>query len=129
MPNRFTIISAMFSTCLLVSQFACDPGQAAIEEAEPTCGDDRVDLGETCDGNCPDTCDDGNACTLDSMEGSPDTCNAVCSHEPQIQCENGDGCCPAGCNTFLDADCESVCGNAIVEQGETCDPTPTTGLT
>ena len=32
-----------------------------------------------------------------------------------------DGCCPKGCNATNDGDCPAVCGNGVVEPGETCD--------
>src|SRR6185312_10272273 len=34
----------------------------------------------------------------------------------------GDRCCPKGQNANTDADCESKCGNGVVEKGETCEP-------
>ncbi|MFZ5896060.1 MAG: hypothetical protein ACOY0T_33700 [Myxococcota bacterium] len=37
-------------------------------------------------------------------------------------CVSGDGCCPLGCNTNVDADCARRCGNGAIETGETCDP-------
>jgi cysteine-rich repeat protein len=36
-------------------------------------------------------------------------------------CQDGDGCCPAGCDNTTDHDCPSVCGNKVVETGESCD--------
>jgi hypothetical protein len=85
------------------------------------CGNGVIDPGETCDGNCPTACDDGNACTVDTMTGSAANCNVVCSHQPITQCHAGDGCCPAGCSHDYDADCSATCGNGTVEPGETCD--------
>jgi len=38
-------------------------------------------------------------------------------------CQNGDGCCPAGCNAANDNDCVAVCGNSVKEPGEECDGT------
>src|SRR6185503_14691560 len=35
---------------------------------------------------------------------------------------SGDGCCLPGSNQTQDADCPAVCGNGILERGETCDP-------
>ncbi len=40
----------------------------------PVCGDGHVDGKERCDGDCPDSCDDGDACTLDSSTGSAALC-------------------------------------------------------
>jgi cysteine-rich repeat protein len=33
-----------------------------------------------------------------------------------------DGCCPPGANAGSDHDCAALCGNSVVEAGETCDP-------
>ena len=35
---------------------------------------------------------------------------------------SGDGCCLPGSNQTQDTDCPAVCGNGILERGETCDP-------
>lgn len=85
------------------------------------CGNDVVEMGETCDGACP-SCDDNVACTADVMSGSAGTCNVTCSNTPITQCVDGDGCCAPGCDTTNDTDCNAVCGNGVVEGGETCDP-------
>ncbi len=88
------------------------------------CGNHVIDPGETCDppGSCPTTCDDGVACTVDGMAGSPATCDVVCTNTPITSCANSDGCCPAGCNAGNDNDCSSTCGDAVIQIGETCDP-------
>ncbi len=94
------------------------------------CGDGVVTAPETCDkaipagqpGACPTTCDDGIACTKDTMTGSADQCNVVCSHQAITQCINDDGCCPAGCSIKNDNDCSTRCGDDVVSTGETCDP-------
>lgn len=36
-----------------------------------------LDPGETCDGNCPTSCDDANACTTDQLTGSAAQCTAL----------------------------------------------------
>jgi cysteine-rich repeat protein len=36
-------------------------------------------------------------------------------------CEDGDSCCPQGCNGGNDSDCTIECGNSIPEPGEECD--------
>jgi hypothetical protein len=64
-----------------------------------------VDSGETCDGNCPTTCNDGNACTIDTLVGSADQCNVQCSQSRITSCRDGDGCCPSGCQNATDSDC------------------------
>jgi len=71
----------------------------------PTCGNGHIDPGETCDGNCPTSCDDGQLCTVDTLSGSAGACNAACSNAPINACVSGDGCCPAGCGGQGDSDC------------------------
>src|SRR5262249_55426928 len=58
------------------------------------CGNGVYDDDETCDGDCP-SCDDGDACTIDTASGSPETCDVVCAHVAITACRGGDGCCPA----------------------------------
>ncbi len=93
----------------------------------PACGNDVIEQGETCDppASCPTDCDDSDTCTIDQMTGSPDNCNVACSHTGIVDCLDDDLCCPPGCNANLDNDCAPVCGNDIVEPGETCDPPAT----
>ncbi|MFH2008060.1 MAG: hypothetical protein ABI333_15870, partial [bacterium] len=88
------------------------------------CGDGNVDPGETCDppATCPTACNDGNACTADTLTGSAASCNAACSYSAISACAHGDGCCPAGCDAVSDNDCSASCGNSVLEPGETCDP-------
>jgi hypothetical protein len=50
------------------------------------------------------SCNDFNACTIESFTGSSMTCNVVCNHTPVTTCVNGDGCCPPGC-FGVDSDC------------------------
>jgi len=90
------------------------------------CGNGVVEGSESCDsgvasgaGACPTACNDGAACTTDTLQGSG--CGRVCSYTPVTACIDGDGCCAAGCNSGNDDDCEAQCGNAIVEPGETCE--------
>ena len=71
--------------------------------------------------SCPASCDDGNACTRDGMSGSAANCNLACTNVAITMCLAGDGCCPMGCNTANDADCMAVCGNGVLEAGESCD--------
>lgn len=93
-----------------------------------TCGNGMVEaaFGELCDpgiaagaGACPATCDDGMACTFDVQSGTG--CQAECMNAPITVPANGDGCCPAGANALTDDDCDPVCGNTVIETGETCD--------
>lgn len=85
------------------------------------CGDDVTDPNETCDGNCPTSCDDNNACTTDSFTGSAENCSFVCVNTPRTACANNDGCCPAGCDAENDNDCSDTCGNGVRDINETCD--------
>ncbi|MBN1771053.1 MAG: hypothetical protein JXB32_07330 [Deltaproteobacteria bacterium] len=88
-----------------------------------TCGNGVLDPGETCDGDCPTSCSDGDPCTSDTLSGSAAACNAACTFPPITACDSGDGCCPAGCTAATDGDCEgpATCGNGVLDAGETCD--------
>jgi hypothetical protein len=68
------------------------------------CGNNVVDPGETCDGNCPASCADALTCTQDILVGSPTTCDVACQH-PGTGCAAGDGCCSPGCDGTTDSDC------------------------
>jgi hypothetical protein len=101
----------------------------------PGCGNGRIEGGETCDvGPATPTCasincNDGNACTTDTRNGSDAACNVTCSHTNITTCSmTGDGCCPGGCNATNDADCGAVCGNGVREGAETCEVAPATPL-
>lgn len=79
-----------------------------VEDMSPTmpkCGNAKVEAGELCDGDCPTSCNDNDACTMDVLAGSPSTCNAVCSYPAISACTSGDGCCPSGCDYKTDGDC------------------------
>ena len=100
---------------------------ASDSDCSASCGDGNIDMNETCDppGTCPTTCNDGNTCTTDLLTGSSANCNAACSTSSITMCTAGDGCCPNGCTSVTDADCNPSCGNGVVEAGETCDPKST----
>ena len=91
------------------------------------CGDGVVGAGEMCDtgiadgmtGACPTSCDDGDPCTVDSLDGS--ACTSVCSISRITDAITGDMCCPEGVLPADDADCMGECGNRRVDVGETCD--------
>jgi MYXO-CTERM domain-containing protein len=104
------------AACSHASVVSCDAGdgccpagctEATDADCAFVCGNGAVDAGETCDppSSCPAACDDGDACTQDSLTGDPDACTAQCQHFPIMVCAAGDGCCPAGCTPDVDADC------------------------
>ncbi len=94
------------------------------DDCSPACGNSVLDAGETCDppGTCATTCQDADPCTVDTMTGSPATCDVVCDNAPITSCVGSDGCCPAGCDSGNDSDCSAYCGNGVVDSGESCDP-------
>jgi len=105
-----------------------------------SCGDGVVSSVEACDkgieagspGACPAEvadCDDGDACTVDSVTGSE--CQAACANAVIEDFVDGDGCCPAreGATAYYDFDCPATCGNGLVESGETCDTAIAAGET
>lgn len=104
----------------------CDTSRDS--DCSSDCGDGIVDLehGETCEPNsqqtrCPESCDDGDSCTLDLGTGSAATCSMACSHTRITAPQGGDGCCPPGAHALNDSDCAPRCGNGVVEAGEQCD--------
>ena len=109
--------------CSFEADGCCAPGCNVGNDIDcnTECGNGVLEFDEICDGDCPVTCDDNNACTLDDFTGSPDTCDAVCTHVPNVACISDDGCCPDGCEFALDSDCLNPCGNGIVDPGELCD--------
>lgn len=95
------------------------PGGGTPGTATDRCGNGVVDLGERCD-PCPTSCDDGVACTQDTLMGSG--CQARCVNTPITTCTSTtDGCCPNNCNGGNDMDCSATCGDGVVDEGETCD--------
>jgi hypothetical protein len=66
------------------------------------CGNNVVEAGEECDGNCPASCDDSNACTTDTLNGTG--CQRYCTHAAvgnSTNCDDGNLCngvatCQAG---------------------------------
>jgi hypothetical protein len=96
-----------------ISNDGCCPAGCSKEsddDCSPTCGDDKVGAGETCDPpqTCPTRCpDDGDPCTAEQMTGSNQTCDAACRHVPITACSGTarDSCCPTGCTASSDSDC------------------------
>jgi hypothetical protein len=95
-------------------------------------------------------CDDGNSCTTDSCSNGVCTFNPIpncctsssqcndnnacttntctnnrCAYTSITSCTNSDGCCPIGCTSLNDNDCQSAVscnnnGNCDIYIGETC---------
>ncbi|NOY94749.1 MAG: DUF4215 domain-containing protein [Deltaproteobacteria bacterium] len=118
-------------TAFVDGDMCCPPGGTISTDSDcvATCGDGVVSGSERCDtaiasgaGVCPTTasCDDGDPCTTDGLRQAG-TCNARCRNTLITTPTNGDMCCPAGANQTTDSDCAPVCGNSVIESGETCD--------
>lgn len=101
----------------------CPPGASGTNDSDclVRCGDQKLDPGEICDGDCPESCDDGDPCTTDTMSGSVAECTAACTSTPITEPAPGDGCCPPDANAETDSDCSASCGNGAKEGSETCD--------
>ncbi len=117
-----------------VSNDQCCPAgasNATDDDCPAACGDGIRGAGETCDvgippprpGSCPVSCDDGDPCTTDALSGAG--CQALCIHGQITAAISGDGCCLTGSTAATDSDCPAVCGDGVVEPGETCDPAAT----
>jgi hypothetical protein len=96
------------------------------DDCSPTCGNDMVEPPETCDGNCPIFCpSDGDGCTRRRRLGRSNQCNVICTQEPVVLCGVGgifgDNCCPPGCDSNSDVNCDAMCGNEVIEDDELCD--------
>lgn len=107
-----------------VTDGCCPAGasRAADADCAPTCGNAEVEVGELCDGNCPSSCNDDDACTVDSQQGKASTCDLTCSHKQLGAVPvRSDGCCPRGASRATDGDCPAACGNGVVEVPELCD--------
>jgi cysteine-rich repeat protein len=110
---------------------ACDDGNRRADDGcsadcRIECGDGRVSGEELCDvgiasgeGSCPTACDDGEACTTDTLLGT--ACAASCAATAITVARDEDGCCPPDATSLVDRDCPVVCGNGLLELGELCD--------
>ena len=124
--NAVCVLKGTQTTC--VSGDSCCPSGctgAQDSDCSCTCGNGMIETacGEVCDpaSTCPTTCAQ-QGCMLRRV-ANPGTCTATCVNDHlQTSCISGDGCCPASCNASNDSDCLPTCGNAAVEQGESCDP-------
>ena len=108
----------------------CPAGATARNDLDcaPACGDGVRNGNETCDGDCPTSCDDGDPCTVDKLVGSASQCTAACANTSKpASGQVKDGCCTGGVTDAQDADCVSVspvaplCGNGVIDLGELCD--------
>lgn len=63
----------------------------------PVCGNGVIEAPETCDGNCPQSCE-AMVCQTATMSGTPQNCDVDCSYQAIVTCTNNDGCCAPGCN-------------------------------
>ncbi|MFK7989375.1 MAG: FG-GAP-like repeat-containing protein [Sandaracinaceae bacterium] len=101
----------------------CAPGCDATSDSDcsASCGNGTLEPPERCDGDCPEACNDGVACTADALTGSAQACSAACAFSPIGTCADDDGCCPAGCDVSSDNDCSATCGNGTIEAPEICD--------
>jgi cysteine-rich repeat protein len=101
---------------------------ATDSDCEAVCGNNVVEMGERCDGNCPATpadCSDDMPCTTDTITGA--ACSRQCAHAPiTAPMAAPDGCCPTGATSANDGDCATRCGNMVMEAGEQCDDGNTT---
>ncbi|MBK8170183.1 MAG: DUF4215 domain-containing protein [Sandaracinaceae bacterium] len=91
------------------------------------CGDGVVQASETCDtailsgsGACVSSCDDHDPCTTDMLVGTP--CSRSCAHGLITANVAGDACCTDGTSSLEDSDCDTACGNGVLEADELCDP-------
>ncbi len=115
------VLAALGVWALAVCGSGCGDDSAPVDPDPPVCGNGIVEVGETCDGTCVSTCDDGDVCTVDLLTGDAETCDAACGVVDVVWCDPNDGCCPAGCDANTDADCAPVCGNGVIEGDEVCD--------
>jgi hypothetical protein len=113
-------------------------GNPQDDDCSASCGDGVVqpDAGESCEvagpdsevepaAACPTSCaDDGDACTVETLMGSADNCNAMCTTTVIQAVDDDDDCCPDEANSTVDDDCPVVCGNGVIEPGEDCDGGP-----
>ena len=106
-----------------------DPDDGCSATCTLECGDGAVSGDELCDpgiaegdpGACPteETCTSKDACMVAVVSGSG--CEVTCELAPITAPVDDDGCCPEGEDATTDNDCDAVCGNGVLEDGEACD--------
>jgi hypothetical protein len=125
-------------TALRPGDGCCPPTAGGNSMLDPdctaNCGNGIVEQpAELCDWMAGASCPSPEACPMNSyctpyvLRGTADNCNAVCVPMPITACASGDGCCPPGCSTANDSDCQPMCGNGVVDTGENCDRAITAG--
>ncbi len=105
----------------------CDEGSQCINGAcKVTCGNGRVDKGETCDPSTSLGTGGGSGCTekcvlAENQECQYDTdCETgLCIKNICVPCTTGTQCQSKDCR---EGSCEILCGNGKVDSGEICDP-------
>jgi hypothetical protein len=117
----------LITTCT-AGDSCCPSTCTTANDADCMChcgnGVTEIACNEKCDGNdCPTSCP-AMGCQLRQLKGSATACTAECVNAGmRTTCSpTKDGCCPSTCNATNDADCMPMCGNGVVEAGETCDP-------
>lgn len=103
----------------------CPAGCSVATDADcapsATCGNGRLDPGETCDGDCPASCESDVACLPRRLVGNAANCTAACvPGTPVTECRHGDGCCPSGCTRANDDACEECETRSCQELGVEC---------
>ncbi len=111
----------------------CPAGVTATEDSDcpAVCGNWHRDPGELCDraqastspNGCPTKCESpgSESCVLHTLAGTG--CALRCASTPISYAAPDDRCCPKDASRNYDSDCPSICGNGVVEPGESCDNT------
>jgi hypothetical protein len=123
-PEQCNVVCSHMPVTAAKSGDQCCPRNANAntdDDCSPKCGNAIKEGSEVCDGNCPSSCDDGDPCTSDKLNGAAAQCTAACTHAAVARAANGDGCCPPGANSSNDDDCSPSCGNGVKEGSELCD--------
>jgi cysteine-rich repeat protein len=104
-----------------------DPDDGCSADCQLECGDGEVTGDELCDtaiapggeGACPTSCDDGDSCTTDNLDGA--ACGVSCGNAPITLPADDDLCCPTGADASTDNDCAGSCGDGFRTGAELCD--------